>query len=77
MSLSGLRKQLNKANQVSVLVVYSLQKMEEHNFLQYLSETVGTAEATKLDEEYVELERVCDRSFVIALSSDSAGRESE
>uniref|UniRef100_A0A914W1E0 Uncharacterized protein n=1 Tax=Plectus sambesii TaxID=2011161 RepID=A0A914W1E0_9BILA len=41
MSLSGLRKQLNKANQ-------------------YLSETVGTAEATKLDEEYVELERKVD-----------------
>lgn len=39
MSLSGLRKQLNKANQ-------------------YLSETVGAAEPTKLDDEYSEMERV-------------------
>jgi endophilin-A len=40
MSLSGLRKQFNKANQ-------------------YLSEAVGAAEATKLDDEYMEMERVC------------------
>lgn len=41
MSLSGLKKQFNKANQ-------------------YLSETVGTAEATKLDEGYTDMERKID-----------------
>jgi endophilin-A len=41
MSLSGLRKQFNKANQ-------------------YLSEAVGAAEATKLDDEYMEMERKID-----------------
>uniref|UniRef100_A0AC34QI39 Uncharacterized protein n=1 Tax=Panagrolaimus sp. JU765 TaxID=591449 RepID=A0AC34QI39_9BILA len=41
MSLSGLRKQFNKANQ-------------------YLSETVGAAEATKLDDDYNEMERKLD-----------------
>uniref|UniRef100_A0A914Y3D4 Uncharacterized protein n=1 Tax=Panagrolaimus superbus TaxID=310955 RepID=A0A914Y3D4_9BILA len=41
MSLSGLRKQFNKANQ-------------------YLSEAVGAAEATKLDDEYTEMERKID-----------------
>jgi len=44
MSLSGLRKQFNKANQ-------------------YLSETVGAAEATKLDEEYNEMERKVDVTY--------------
>ncbi|EPB69925.1 hypothetical protein ANCCEY_10976 [Ancylostoma ceylanicum] len=39
MSLSGLRKQFNKANQ-------------------YLSETMGAAEATKLDDQYNEMEKV-------------------
>ncbi|VDO84811.1 unnamed protein product [Heligmosomoides polygyrus] len=41
MSLSGLRKQFNKANQ-------------------YLSETVGAAEATKLDDQYNEMEKHID-----------------
>jgi endophilin-A len=41
MSLSGLRKQFNKANQ-------------------YLSEAVGAAEPTKLDDEYNEMERKID-----------------
>uniref|UniRef100_A0A915DAM7 Uncharacterized protein n=1 Tax=Ditylenchus dipsaci TaxID=166011 RepID=A0A915DAM7_9BILA len=44
MSLSGLRKQFNKANQ-------------------YLSETVGAAEPTKLDEEYNEMERKIDLTY--------------
>ncbi|KAI1728765.1 BAR domain-containing protein [Ditylenchus destructor] len=44
MSLSGLRKQLNKANQ-------------------YLSETVGAAEPTKLDDEYSEMERKIDLTY--------------
>lgn len=35
---------------------------------------MGAAEATKLDEEYMELERVRDRSFVIAFGLGSAGR---
>jgi len=41
MSLSGLKKQFNKANQ-------------------YLSETMGAAEATKLDDDYNEMERKID-----------------
>ncbi|VDP18125.1 unnamed protein product [Soboliphyme baturini] len=41
MSLAGLRKQLNKANQ-------------------YVSERVGAAEATKLDDTYHEMERKVD-----------------
>jgi len=41
MSLAGLKKQINKANQ-------------------YVSERVGTAEATKLDEEYHEMEKKID-----------------
>ncbi|KAE9554015.1 hypothetical protein FO519_002775 [Halicephalobus sp. NKZ332] len=44
MSLSGLRKQFNKANQ-------------------YLSETVGAAEATKLDDEFNEMERKIDITY--------------
>ncbi|KAH7727844.1 endophilin [Aphelenchoides avenae] len=44
MSLSGLRKQFNKANQ-------------------YLSETVGAAEPTKLDDEYNEMERKVDLTY--------------
>ncbi|KAI1721784.1 BAR domain-containing protein [Ditylenchus destructor] len=44
MSLSGLRKQFNKANQ-------------------YLSETVGAAEPTKLDDEYSEMERKIDLTY--------------
>lgn len=44
MSLSGLRKQFNKANQ-------------------YLSETVGAAEPTKLDDEYNEMERKIDLTY--------------
>lgn len=44
MSLSGLRKQFNKANQ-------------------YLSETMGAAEPTKLDEEYNEMERKIDVTY--------------
>lgn len=39
MSLAGLKKQFNKANQ-------------------FLSEQMGAAEATKLDDQYHELERV-------------------
>jgi hypothetical protein len=39
MSLSALKKQINKANQ-------------------YLSESVGAAEATKLDDAFNEMERV-------------------
>lgn len=47
MSLSALKKQINKANQ-------------------YLSESVGAAEATKLDDEFTEMERVCDKiNFII------------
>ena len=38
MSLAGLKKQLNKANQ-------------------YLSETIGGAKGTELDEEFAEMER--------------------
>ncbi|CAG9533350.1 unnamed protein product [Cercopithifilaria johnstoni] len=44
MSFSGLKKQLNKANQ-------------------YLSETMGAAEATKLDEQYNEMERKVDLTY--------------
>ncbi|KAM3715837.1 Endophilin-A [Dirofilaria immitis] len=44
MSFSGLRKQLNKANQ-------------------YLSETMGAAEPTKLDEQYNEMERKVDLTY--------------
>ncbi|GMT08087.1 hypothetical protein PENTCL1PPCAC_30261, partial [Pristionchus entomophagus] len=44
MSLSGLRKQFNKANQ-------------------YLSETMGAAEPTKLDDEYNEMERKVDVTY--------------
>jgi endophilin-A len=44
MSLSGLKKQFNKANQ-------------------YLSETVGAAEPTKLDEEYNDMERKVDLTY--------------
>uniref|UniRef100_F1L706 Endophilin-A2 n=1 Tax=Ascaris suum TaxID=6253 RepID=F1L706_ASCSU len=44
MSFSGLRKQLNKANQ-------------------YLSETMGAAEPTKLDDEYNEMERKVDTTY--------------
>lgn len=39
MSLSAIKKQINKANQ-------------------YLSESVGAAEATKLDDQFNEMERV-------------------
>lgn len=41
MSLAGLKKQLNKANQ-------------------YLSETIGGAKGTELDEEFAEMERKLD-----------------
>ncbi|CAH8858370.1 unnamed protein product [Trichobilharzia szidati] len=41
MSLAGLRKQLNKANQ-------------------FMSEKIGGAEGTKLDDEYLEIERKVD-----------------
>ncbi|VIO97355.1 BAR domain containing protein, putative [Brugia malayi] len=44
MSFSGLKKQLNKANQ-------------------YLSETMGAAEATKFDEQYNEMERKVDLTY--------------
>nr|CDJ87823.1 BAR and Src homology-3 domain containing protein [Haemonchus contortus] len=44
MSLSGLRKQFNKANQ-------------------YLSETMGAAEPTKLDEQYNEMEKHIDTTY--------------
>ncbi|KAI6230062.1 BAR domain protein [Aphelenchoides fujianensis] len=44
MSLSGLKKQFNKANQ-------------------YLSETMGAAEATKLDEDFNEMERKIDLTY--------------
>uniref|UniRef100_A0A1I7ZM61 SH3 domain-containing protein n=1 Tax=Steinernema glaseri TaxID=37863 RepID=A0A1I7ZM61_9BILA len=44
MSLSGLRKQFNKANQ-------------------YLSETMGAAAPTKLDDEYNEMERKIDVTY--------------
>ncbi|GMT29112.1 hypothetical protein PFISCL1PPCAC_20409 [Pristionchus fissidentatus] len=44
MSLSGLRKQFNKANQ-------------------YLSETMGAAEPTKLDDEFNEMERKVDVTY--------------
>ncbi|KHJ77701.1 BAR domain protein, partial [Oesophagostomum dentatum] len=44
MSLSGLRKQFNKANQ-------------------YLSETMGAAEATKLDDQYNEMEKHIDTTY--------------
>ncbi|WKX90398.1 hypothetical protein Q1695_009332 [Nippostrongylus brasiliensis] len=44
MSLSGLRKQFNKANQ-------------------YLSETMGAAEATKLDDTYNEMEKHIDMTY--------------
>ncbi|CAJ0944596.1 unnamed protein product, partial [Mesorhabditis belari] len=44
MSLSGLRKQFNKANQ-------------------YLSETMGAAEATKLDDTFNEMERKIDATY--------------
>jgi endophilin-A len=44
MSLSGFRKELNKANQ-------------------YLSETVGAAEPTKLDDDYNEMERKIDLTY--------------
>ncbi|EYC42067.1 hypothetical protein Y032_0545g3250 [Ancylostoma ceylanicum] len=44
MSLSGLRKQFNKANQ-------------------YLSETMGAAEATKLDDQYNEMEKHIDMTY--------------
>uniref|UniRef100_A0A915PM11 SH3 domain-containing protein n=1 Tax=Setaria digitata TaxID=48799 RepID=A0A915PM11_9BILA len=44
MSFSGLKKQLNKANQ-------------------YLSETMGAAEATKLDDQYNEMERKVDLTY--------------
>uniref|UniRef100_A0A0K0DZZ0 SH3 domain-containing GRB2-like protein n=1 Tax=Strongyloides stercoralis TaxID=6248 RepID=A0A0K0DZZ0_STRER len=53
MSLSGLRKQFNKANQ-------------------YLSETIGAAESTKLDDEYNEMERKMD-VFYEAISALIAG----
>lgn len=46
MSLAGLRKQINKANQ-------------------FLSEQMGAAEATKLDDHYHELERVSYKRYVI------------
>ncbi|KAK6729179.1 hypothetical protein RB195_006303 [Necator americanus] len=44
MSLSGLRKQFNKANQ-------------------YLSETMGAAEATKLDDQYNDMEKHIDTTY--------------
>ncbi|KAJ1372615.1 Endophilin-A [Parelaphostrongylus tenuis] len=44
MSLSGLRKQLNKANQ-------------------YLSETMGAAEPTKLDDQYNTMEKNIDLTY--------------
>ncbi|TKR92999.1 hypothetical protein L596_007536 [Steinernema carpocapsae] len=44
MSLSGLRKQFNKANQ-------------------YLSETMGAAAPTKLDDDYNEMERKIDVTY--------------
>lgn len=44
MSLSGLRKQFNKANQ-------------------YLSETMGAAEPTKLDDVYNEMEKQVDTTY--------------
>ncbi|VDM58936.1 unnamed protein product [Angiostrongylus costaricensis] len=44
MSLSGLRKQFNKANQ-------------------YLSETMGAAEATKLDDQYNNMEKNIDLTY--------------
>uniref|UniRef100_A0A0N4ZX01 SH3 domain-containing GRB2-like protein n=1 Tax=Parastrongyloides trichosuri TaxID=131310 RepID=A0A0N4ZX01_PARTI len=53
MSLSGLRKQFNKANQ-------------------YLSETIGAAESTKLDDEYNEMERKTD-VFYESISALIAG----
>uniref|UniRef100_A0AC35UAU2 SH3 domain-containing GRB2-like protein n=1 Tax=Rhabditophanes sp. KR3021 TaxID=114890 RepID=A0AC35UAU2_9BILA len=53
MSLSGLRKQFNKANQ-------------------YLSETIGAAESTKLDDDYNEMERKTD-TFYEGISALIAG----
>jgi len=53
MSLSGLKKQFNKANQ-------------------YLSETVGTAEATKLDDDFNEMEKKIDLTYEL-VSALTAG----
>nr|CAX73554.1 SH3-domain GRB2-like 1 [Schistosoma japonicum] len=46
MSLAGLKKQLNKANQ-------------------FMSEKIGGAEGTKLDDEYVEIEKKSRYNFQI------------
>lgn len=56
MSFSALKKQINKANQV--LFANNLIKRILLAVFKFLSESVGVAEATKLDDEFNEMERV-------------------
>lgn len=69
MSLAGFKKQINKANQVRTswdsraFAADRLASSEIHKFdfrfvSQFMSEKIGSAKGSRLDEEFVELERV-------------------
>lgn len=69
MSLAGFKKQINKANQVRtswilalwLLVAQLLSEIHQFDFRfvsQFVSEKIGGAKGSRLDEEFVELERV-------------------
>lgn len=60
MAFAGLKKQINKANQVNSIVEHNLSLEYKYIklFFQYVTEKMGGAEGTKLNLDFMDMERV-------------------